>query len=330
MTRLSSTLRLAISSLDGDELLVGRFELFLGGLELLVDALQLLVGRLHFLVRGLKFLVGRLVGFLYHLQVVARFDEIGFELGDAAGLLLRGQPLRLGRWRFAVWIRRPALGLASVFEEDQKTRLAQVLQRNHLQVHAARLAARPDANAVPARRLHLLLRFVDRGAQRQHEAFAGHLQHVEAGLAAGRLEPGAGRPAELQHLQRGADEHARRRELVDRHAIGLALCVQLAGQPGRRRLCLCVEERQRRQPARLAVRLAARLVACQMQRRRRRVLLPIDLLLLVERLEQIGEAADRFGSTQQQEAFGLERENGRWGSPSSADSVRGRSEGYGN
>ena len=91
-----------------------------------------------------------------------------------------------------------------------------------------------DPHVFLARGFVFLLRLVDGGAQRQHQAFPRHLQHVEARLARGRLKIGAGRPAELQDLQLGIDKHAGRSELIDRDAVGLALGVEFAAETFRR------------------------------------------------------------------------------------------------
>ena len=56
---------------------------------------------------------------------------------------------------------------------------------------------------------------------------AGHLEHIEAGLAGGRLQIVTGRAAKLQDLQIGVDEHAGWRELVDGDAVGFALGAEL-------------------------------------------------------------------------------------------------------
>ena len=87
-----------------------------------------------------------------------------------------------------------------------------------------------DPHVLLARRRVVLLRLVDGAAQRQHQPGPRHLQQVEARLAGGRLEIRAGRTAELQDLQVGVDEHGRRGELIDRHAVGLALGAELAAE----------------------------------------------------------------------------------------------------
>jgi hypothetical protein len=81
-----------------------------------------------------------------------------------------------------------------------------------------------------ARRHVLFLRLGNDVAQRHHQPRPRHLQHVEGGLARWRLEIRAGRPTELQDLQVGIDQHGRRRELTDRHAVGFTLGRELPAQ----------------------------------------------------------------------------------------------------
>lgn len=281
---------------------VGRLQLFLGRLQLLVAALQLFVGRLDLLVGRLELLVGGLELLLHRLKVFARLGQLGLELRDAVGLLAAGRAVRanrLGVGRFS-----PAARPLRLLEQDQKAALTQVLQRNDLQIHPEGLAAPLDADVLLARGLVLFPSLIDRAAQRQHQAIAGHLQHVEARLAGGRLQERAGRTAELQDLKLGVHEHSRRRELADGDAVGLALCIELAARTLRRLL----PTRPLHRSARTRDgRLVAIFLDRQMKRQDRRRLLRVDLVLPVHRLEEVGEAADGLRRAQQQVPSGLER-----------------------
>ena len=286
---------------DGGQLLVGRLEFLLARLQLLVDGLELFVGGLNLLVGGLEFLVGGLVLLLQRLEVFARLGEVGFELGDARGCP-RLADRRCGR-NFGP--PRPA-GLFRFLEQNQEAALGQVLERNHFQGYGADLAVALHADVLAARGPVFLPCLVDRGAQRQHQSFAGHLQHVEGGLAGGRLEVCAGCPPELEDLEIGADQHPGRRELVDGDAVGLALRIQLAAQSVHRALSTS-RARQRRRPGWCEGSFAVRLGDRQMKGRDRGRLPGEDLVLAVHRLEQIGEAPDGFGSAQQQESARAQR-----------------------
>ena len=291
---------------DRGQLFVRRLELFLRGLELLVQALQFLVGRLHFLARCLQFLVCRLVLFLDGLQVFARLGEFGLELGDAVRVgrpaLARGAARRL---RFG----RVAGASGGVVEQHQEAALAKVLERDHLDVDHLPGCLGPDPHAVLAHHMRVFARLRDGRAQRQHQALARHLQQVETRLAHRRREVCRGRPAELQHLQLGIDQHAGRSELVHRDAVGLALGVDL-GVKALGGIGLGDAEAQRgRGAAQAAGRdgLAALVHGRQVKGRRGGGLLAVDLVLAVERGEQLGEAADRLGRAQPQEAVWLQR-----------------------
>ena len=83
-------------------------------------------------------------------------------------------------------------------------------------------------DVVSVRGLVFFFGFIDRGAERQHQALSRYCQHVEARRSRGWFEERTGRPTELQNLQRSIDEHSRWRELVDGDAVGLTLRVEVA------------------------------------------------------------------------------------------------------
>ena len=119
--------------------------------------------------------------------------------------------------------------------------------------------------------------------------------------------------------------------MVDRDAVGLALGVELAAEAFRRSSVPCSRSEADAAACRAPTgALAALLSDRQVKRRRRRRFLGIDLVLLVHRLEQVGEAADRFRRAQEQESLRLERVVETWATPSSANSVRDKSAGCGN
>ena len=186
---------------DGRQLFVGRLQLFLRRLQFLVDALQLFVGGLDFLVGRLEFLVGRFVLLLHGLEVIAGFGQIAFEFGETARLLLCAQ-WRRGRLRGALGERaaaRPDFSASSNKIRKQRSRKFFSGMTSMLIVRVTPFVL--DPHVLRAHGLVLLLGLVDGGAQRQHQPFARHLQHVEARLAGRRLQIGPGRPAELQDLQ---------------------------------------------------------------------------------------------------------------------------------
>ena len=303
LSRLSSVLRLAISSLT---VVSSSLADSSSSLEVSSSSLMLCSSSLadcDFLVGRLELLVGRLVLLLHGLEVFARLGEFGFELGDAAGLLLRAPVApearrlpRMARCHAA----RPALSASSNTIRKQRSRrfFSGMTSRFTVRVSPLRLTRTFSLRAV----LFSFLAWLIAAAQRQHQAFARHLQHVEARLAGGRLEIRAGRPAELQDLQLGIDEHAGRRELIDGDAVGLALGVELAAERFGRRA-------PARRPADDASGRGAR--ACSFPAAGGTPgsagFLGVDLVLLVHRLEQVGEAADRFRCAQEQEPSGLER-----------------------
>ena len=193
--------------------------------------------------------------------------------------------------------------LLRVLKQNQKAALPEVLERDDFQVHGAGVAVLIDPHIFFAHCFVFLLRLVDGGAQRQHQAFPRHLEHVEARLAGGRLQIGARRPTELQDLQLGVDQHAGRSELVDGDAVGFALGVESRGNSSGGSGGL---------PYRQGLlgpfgRISPRSFYWQMERRRGRGFLRIDFVLFVHRLKQVGEGADGLGRAQEQESLRLER-----------------------
>src|SRR5439155_216363 len=89
-------------------------------------------------------------------------------------------------------------------------------------------------DAFRANGLVLLLRLLDGGAQRRHQSFPRHLQHVEAGVAAGRFQKQTGLAPELQDFQLGVNQHPGRGETAERDAICLAFCIDVSGESFRR------------------------------------------------------------------------------------------------
>src|SRR5947199_14647 len=81
----------------------------------------------------------------------------------------------------------------------------------------AEVTSSPDA--FPANGVVLLLRLLDGVAQRRHQSFPLHLQHVEAGVAVGRFQKQTGRAPELQDFQQGVKHHAGRGETAECDAI---------------------------------------------------------------------------------------------------------------
>lgn len=121
------------------------------------------------------------------------------------------------------------------------------------------------------------------------------------------MKVGAGGAAKLQDLQLGIDEHSGRRELIDSDAVGFSLGGDLGAErfdgPAPRGLDPRGLRRQRFARRGFATRLPGR----QLKGGRWRRLLAVDLVLLVYRLEEIGEATDGFRRSEIEESPGLER-----------------------
>ena len=152
-----------------------------------------------------------------------------------------------------------------------------------------------------------LLRLVDGGAQRPRQTLAGHLQQVETCLTRRRLKVSARGSAELEDLQVGVDQDTGRGELVDGHAVGLALCAEFAHKRvGRVRRA---RPRRRRDAGRQfrPRRLAAGLFHRQVKRRNRPGLPRVDFLFLVHRFKQVGEGADGLGGPEEEKPVRPER-----------------------
>ena len=307
LRRLSSALRFDHLLVDGGQLFVGRLQLFLGRLQFLVDALQFFVGGLDFLVGRLEFLVGRLVLLLHGLEVLARLGEIGFEFGDAARFLLvrsaAARPAAGATARRAA--ARPVLSASSNRIRKQRSRrfFSGMTSRFTVRVSPSRLTRTFSLRTVLFSFFALLIA----ARSGSIKPFARHLQHVEARLAGGRLEVRAGRPAELQDLQSAliSTPGGANWLTVMRSASRCALSSprKPSGGSARRRPSADRKQAARRRAARSAALFPDR----QVKRRGRRGLLGEDLVLLVHRLEEIGEAADRFRGAQEQEPAGLER-----------------------
>src|ERR1043166_2005767 len=105
--------------------------------------------------------------------------------------------------------------------------------------------------------------------------------------------------SEFEHMEIGVDQDTRRSVTVSRDAVSLPLrggfdagCLGRLWSLGNRGPLFRRQIRRRR---------------LQAERGRRAWLPEIDFVLLVQRLEQIGERADSFGRAQEQTTFGFER-----------------------
>lgn len=219
--------------IDRSQLLVARLDLLLGRLELFVDALELLVGRLHLLIGGLQLFVGGLLLLDHRLE---EFTGSGQLLGQPGILALGG-----GR-RDSARLRPPGLAPVSrlsrergrwpgLFEQDEKTALRwrSTLDGNHLQIDVRGSDSGMELQSHLADRGILLPGLLDGGPQRGRQPRPRHPEQVQAGLAGRRRQIRSGVSAELQNLQIGVDQHARRYVSRQQDAVGFLLYVGPGG-----------------------------------------------------------------------------------------------------
>ena len=201
---------------DGGQLFVGRLQFFLGGFQFFVDALQLLVGGLDFFVGRLEFLVGRFVLFLDGLQVIAGLGKLGFK----SRVMRRDSSSCAGRRRLSVGAlralrcrsRRTARPIFSASSNKIKiAALPQILERNDFHVHR-RGPCHSDSTRTFSLRTILFSFFALLMAARSGSIKPSRAIFSTSKLAlpVGGSKIGAGRPAELQDLQLGIDQHAGR------------------------------------------------------------------------------------------------------------------------
>ncbi len=280
-----------------DELFVGRLQLLFRGLELLVDALQLLVGRLRLFARGLQLVIGRVVLHLRGLHVVLRLGQLPLQLRDAPR---GGAAHAVGDGRPRSRIGEGHRLACDLLEQDEEAAIVEVLERHHFHVQRAGCALVLDRDRGRAHRLVVLSCLVQGRPQRGEHAGTRHLQHVEGGLARGRLEKRTGRAAELQDLEVVAHEHRGRRETVHRDAVGFALHIEFGTASVAVHLG-CEVDRSVRHLGRCDPPVAGRRPGPQVERWRGPGPLDVDLVFLVERFEQLTETADRLRRPQVEE-----------------------------
>ena len=288
---------------DGGQLFVGRLQLFLGRFQLFVDALQLFVGGLDFFVGRLELLVGRFVLFLDGLQIVARLGELGLEFGDAARLVFAGR--RVAARAAAARCRRAcALPVSASSNKIRKQR-----SRRFFSGMTSRFTVRvlPFCSTRTFSLRTVLFSFF----ALLMAARSGSIKPSRAIFSTSKLA-----------LPVGGSRYA---------PVGPRNCricsSALMSTPGGANWLTVTRSASRwalssaRKPSgalsRLRIGRGAQWPGCgarsrvafdrQMKRRRRRGFPGIDLVLLVHRLEQVGEAADGFRGAQKQKSLRLER-----------------------
>ena len=275
----------------GGQLFVGRLQLLLGGFQLFVRALQLLVARLRLLGGSAQLLHGRLVLFADGLQMLAGGGQFLGELDHPA---LAGR-LRLRR----ALARKRGRGATSALLEEQDEMVAALHpfrgpDWDHLEADFPDPTVRPDALPLHPDRPTTLGRLLNRLAECGRQTFPRHLEEVEARGAWGRLEIGAGLPAELHDLHVGVHDDASRRIPPKDEMVSLLLDGRRA--PAR---LPALRAGRRRDP------VAGREAEAEVGRR---CLFPReDLVLLVDDREEVREPTDAFRRAELQEAAGLQR-----------------------
>ena len=285
-----SDLRLQLS-IDGDQLLVHRLELFLAGLQLLVGALQLLVDRDDFLVGSLQLLVAGLERLDGALQLAARDAQLLLQQRIVRGILrhaLRWHGAH-GRARLSGRCAR-ALGLEAHPEVSRATRRHQRCDRNAnprrigAVLHVERLDH--DTSAAGAR-------LTDSVPYRGADAEVQHLEQIARRFAERLNQKGRGVTMEIDDaILRIHDDRGRPELLEQRLLHGKGRC--------RTRAVRC-EPRRRGDDARgycgkLRMAMAVRADAA------------VDAMLEADRLEHALQRARGFRTAEEQRATMLERE----------------------
>ena len=199
----------------------------------------------------------------------------------------------------AVSARRPppgrlALPPIGLLEQHQIVRASRRGERDDVEVDRLPAARRPDPQTGLPHRGLALARRVQCRAQAVEQSLTRHLQQIQAGFAGCRLEVRAGLAPELDDLQVGIDDDARRGVAIEDDAADFALQRLL-----RLRDFL-------RQPLRRHAR--RRVVDADGHRRSaRRRLLAIDAEFLVGQAEQPDLRADGLGLSQHEESLWVER-----------------------
>ena len=234
LRRLSSALRLSHLLVDGGQLFIGGFQFFLRGFQFFVDALQFLVGGLDFFVGRLEFFVGRFVLLLDGLEVVARLGQIALELGDAARML----PF--------CWRRGPVLASTAA-----SVAVGAVPASRALSASSNRIRKQRSRKFFSGMTSTLIVRVLPSCLTRTFSLRTALLSFLALLMAArsGSIKPsraifstsklalpvGGSRyapvgPRNCRTCRSALIEHAGRRELVDREAVGLALGVEFAAR----------------------------------------------------------------------------------------------------
>jgi hypothetical protein len=258
------------------------FQFLAGRAELFVDGLQLLVGGLEFLGGSLGVLDGV-------LQVQLELAYFFLELADEQFAR------RVGRLAFA-----GAHAFLDLVEHHQDQRLASLflLQGPYRDVEehrAAVLLALHQARFHASRGLGCL---EQRGAQLQANVGAHVVEQVVRRLAARALQEAPDAVGQVQHLVVEVDEHAGRRELLQRELVERREARTL-------RSTLPVAAPHRRMQAGVQVRghvADQRHVAPRGQLR----IHAVDAVFLVDRREHAAHRVGRFRGAQEQVAAGIQ------------------------